>query len=281
MPLIVNLSTIHTLHPTRKSVQAFVQLCNQYSLGCFSSCPTLFKSGSNYSWVMYKYRMNDKKLIQPYKLGIINTEQFLQNLLQIFSFLQDIETEQETFVRLNEGESYKNDFALSLLENAWNEIIDLDETRIPRFQALISQSKLEPIYLISNTNELNVLKILRLLRNHNTGVFSKSSIDLSVRENNEPIEIAPNIFLCLSYRYQLFKTRDKNNHVNPHSTMSLLNELIKKKLANVNTSDIRVVSQYSGDLAEAAKLNIPAENTFDADKFFNDIGLELTNLSIT
>lgn len=30
--------------------------------------------------------MNDKQLIQPYKLGAINTEQFLRNLLHIFPF---------------------------------------------------------------------------------------------------------------------------------------------------------------------------------------------------
>lgn len=275
MPLIVNLSSIHTLHPTSKSVDAFVQLCNKYSSGCFSSCPTLFKSWSNYAWVMYQYSMNDKRLIHPYKLGAINTEQFLQNLLQIFPFLRDIAPEQEVMVGLNGGESYSREFALSLLENAWNEIIDLDDTQVSRFPALVAQSQTEPVYLISNTNELNVLKILRLIKKQNPDITFNIPIDLSVQESNEPIEIAPNIFLCLSYRYQLFKTVTENRSANPHSTMSLLNHLVKEQLSGVATSDIRVISQFSGDLAEATTLGIPADNIFHADKFFNDTVLEM------
>ena len=275
MPLIVNLSSIHTLHPTSKSVDAFVQLCNKYSSGCFSSCPTLFKSWSNYAWVMYQYSMNDKQLIQPYKLGAINTEQFLRNLLQIFPFLRDVAAEQVAMVGLNGGESYSDEFALSLLENAWNEIIDLDETRLSRFPTLVAQSQAEPIYLISNTNELNVLKILRLLKKQNPDIAFNTPLDLSVRESKEPIEIAPNIFLCLSYRYQLFKTVTENRSDNPHSTMSLLNHLVKGQLSGVATSNIRGVSQFSGDLAEATKLGLPEDNAFHADKFFNDTVLEM------
>lgn len=275
MPLIVNLSSIHTLHPTSKSINAFVQLCNQYSTGRFNSCPTLFKSWSNYAWVMYQYSLNDKELIKPYKLGAINTGQFLNNLLQIFPFLQDITAEYETMLELNEGESYSHEFALSLLENAWNEIIDLDETRISRFPTIVSQSQYEPIYLISNTNELNVLKILRLLKKQNPDILFNTPIDLSVKESKEPIEIAPNIFLCLSYRYQLFKTLDENRSANPHSTMSLLNHLVKEQLSGIQTCDIHVVSQFTGDLAEAANLGIPTNNAFHADKYFNTTVLEL------
>ncbi|AHE66195.1 hypothetical protein [Legionella oakridgensis] len=273
MPLIVNLSSIHTLHPISKSVDAFAQLCNRYSAGCFNSCPTFFKSWSNYAWVMYQYSRNDRKLIQPYRLGAIDTEQFLQNLLRIFPFLQDVEAEQEMMIGLNEGESYSREFALSLLENAWNAMIDMDETRASRFPALFEQARTEPVYLISNTNELNVLKILRLLRRQNPDIRFYTPLDLSVRESREPIEIAPNVFLCLSYRYQLFKTMADNRSLNPHSTMSLLNHLIKGQLTSTAVSDIRVVSQFPGDLEEAAKLGIPKENTCHADVFFNEVVL--------
>ncbi|MDI1351912.1 MAG: hypothetical protein PSV35_03940, partial [bacterium] len=180
---------------------------------------------------MYQYSMNDKQLIQPYKLGAINTEQFLQNLLQIFPFLRDVAAEQEAMVGLNGGQSYSHEFSLSLLENAWNEIIDLDETRLSRFPSLVAQSQAEPVYLISNTNELNVLKILRLLKEQNPDITFNTPIDLSVQESKKPIEIAPNIFLCLSYRYQLFKTVSENRSANSHSTMSLLNHLVKEQLS--------------------------------------------------
>ncbi len=224
---------------------------------------------------MYQYSMNDKRLIQPYKLGAINTERFLQNLLEIFPFLRDIAPEQDVMVGLNGGESYSHQFAFSLLENAWNEIIDLDETRASRFPELVAQAQSEPVYLISNTNELNVLKILRLLKKQNPDIAFNTPIDLGVQENKEPIQIAPNIFLCLSYRYQLFKTATENRSTNHHSTTSLLNHLIKEQLSSVKASDIRVVSQFSGDLAEAAKLGIPVDHVFQADKFFNDTVLEM------
>ncbi|NDH08605.1 MAG: hypothetical protein EBY16_03115 [Gammaproteobacteria bacterium] len=228
---------------------------------------------------MYHYNMQDKQLIEPYKLGAINTQQFLQNLLQIFPFLRDVVAEQEAIVGLNGGESYSHEFALSLLENAWNEIIDLDETRVSRFPALVAQSQAEPVYLISNTNELNVLKILRLLKEQNPNITFNTTIDLSVKENKEPIEISHNIFLCLSYRYQLFKTVTENPSANPHSTMSLINYLIKEQLSGVETSDIGVVSQFSGDLAEAKKLGIPADNTFHTDEYFNDTVLEMKKIN--
>ena len=124
-----------------------------------------------------------------------------------------------------------------------------------------------------------MLKILRLLRERNPGIAFITPLDLSVRESKDPIEIAPNIFLCLSYRYQLFKTVIDNHAANPHSTMSLLDHLVKKQLSGVAASDIRVVSQFSGDLAEATKLGIPADNVFHADKFFNNsvLAMKKTN----
>lgn len=275
MPLIVNLSSIHTLHDQNVSIEAFVQLCNKYSKGY---CPTFFNSWSNHAWVRYLYIMN-QELIQKYKLGKINTEQFLKDLLHIFSFLKDIDTEQERAVKLNAGESYSEDFALALLESAWNEIIDLDETRAARFPELVAKSQNEKIYLISNTNELNVLKILRLLKKQNPEIEFYTPLDLEVLENKEPIKIANNIFLCLSYRYQLFKTvTDNSSVVEPHSTMSLLNYLVTKQLLpNVKIRNIKVVSQFPKDLTEAKKLNIPEENTFHADNFFNTTVLEIEN----
>lgn len=273
MPLIVNLSAIHTLHPISKSVRAFEQICNKYSTGCFSSCSSLFQSWSNYAWVMYQHSMHDKQLIQPYKLGAITTEQFLKNLLTIFSFLEGVTPRNEDLVRMSSKNSYSHDVALAMLKEAWNEIIDLDETRLSRFPSLATQS--EPVYLISNTNELNVLKILQLLKENNPSVEFYSPIDLGVKEDKKPIEIAPNIFLCLSYRYQLFKTVKENHNINPHSTMSLLNHLVKEQLSDVAISDIRVISQFSGDLEEAIHLGIPAENAFHADRFFNDAMLEM------
>lgn len=270
MALIVNLSSIHTLHPISTTVQAFVQLTNRFSRGCFSCCSSFFQSGSNYAWVMYQYTKNDKSLIQPYRLGLISTEQFLNNLLSLFPFLKDLEGEEEELVALNGGQSYQGNYASALLEEAWNKSIALDEARASRFSTLVEQAKLEPVYLISNTNELNVRQIIRLLKKNNPDVHFKDPLDLSVTASKEPIEIAPNIFLCLSYRYQLFKTQTATQAIKPYSTMSLLNHLIREQLAKVSLNDLRVVSQYEGDLEEAVNLGVANANVTRADSYFSE-----------
>jgi hypothetical protein len=251
MVTIVNLSTIHTLHPISTTIKAFVELCNKYSDGYFSSYPGVF-GWSNYAWVMTQYQKYDSTLIQPYKLGKISTDEFRQNLLSIFPFMSKLPAEEQRL----------------LVEEAWNASIDIDETTANRFPELVRQSKSEPIYLISNTNELNVREIIRLLKQQNPDIEFFDNIDLSVQESKEPIEIAPNIYLCLSYRYQLFKTMTDTRKLNPHSTMSLLNYLVTEQLSTIPRSDIRVVSQYPGDLQEAAKLNIPKTNLLKADDYF-------------
>lgn len=272
MALIVNLSSIHTLHPINTSVNAFAELCTRFSSGCISSCPSFFQSWSNYAWVMYQYTMNDKQLIQPYRLGLISTLQFLQNLLALFPFLATLKHDEERLMLLNGGQSYSNNYALALLEDAWNTSIALEETHTLRFPKLVEQAKSEPVYLISNTNELNVRKIIRLLQKQNPTVIFHDPIDLSVQDSKKPIEIAPNIFLCLSYRYQLFKTLTESNSQNPHSTMSLLNHLIKNQLA---AEKISVVSQFEGDLREAVNLGIASHNTMTATHYFAEPRLDL------
>jgi hypothetical protein len=265
---IVNLSTIHTLHPIGRSVGKFGDLCTQYSDGCLNWCPNLFKSVSNRMWVTVQYYRNSK-LIQDYKLGKMDTTTFLNKLLDIFPFLKDIAHDEETMNTLNDGKSYARDnFALSLLEAAWNEIIDLEEEAMPRLGKLVALN--EPIYLVSNTNELNVLKIIRLLKKHNPEIAFLEPIDISVLASNQPIKIAPNISLCLSYRFASFKTMSDTNTAKPGSTMSLMRDLVKNELKAINSSDIRVISQYPGDLAEAGALGIPQENIFEAEVFFND-----------
>ncbi|TAL65023.1 MAG: hypothetical protein EPN84_02250 [Legionella sp.] len=260
MPLIVNLSTIHTLHPIKKSVDAFAQLCNDYSDGSLSCCPTFFRSWSNYAWVMYQYQTHDRSLIQPYRLGAVTTPQFLSQLQGLFPFLNDLSNDQDSL--------RSTDTAVSLLEDAWNASIDLDQTRVGRLATLMNQG--EPIYLISNTNELNVRRILQLLRQHYPEIQWKKGVDISVQENKEPIEIAPNIFLCLSYRFQLFKNRSDT----PNSTTSLIQHLVNGHLAE-SKEHIRVISQFPGDLAEASRLGIAASQIFPAEQFYNEDALKI------
>lgn len=271
MTLIVNLSTIHSLYPVSRSVQAFAELCNNYSTGCLNFCPSFFRSGTNYAWVMYQYQVQYKALIEPYKLGKITSRQFLTNLLTIFDFLDD-----DNFV-CSISDSVKiagcsnTEANLALLENAWNATIGLDDDRITRFTTLAEQARKEPVYLISNTNELNVNKIIQLLQRNNPEIRF-NQVDCSVVDDKRPIEIAPNIFLCLSYRYQLFKTQSQNSAAT-NSTMSLLRYLVEEQLPAREKMDIHVISQHPADLAEAVKLGIDSANTHKDSDYFRELTL--------
>ncbi|MCW8409920.1 hypothetical protein OQJ13_13150 [Legionella sp. PATHC035] len=297
MPLIVNLSSIHALKPINTCVRSFEELCDHYSTGCFSSCSSFFQSWTNYAWLMYQLGRNDSKLIQPYRLGMLSTEQFLERLLHIFSFLKDATPELGELEQLRSKQLYSKTFAMMLLENAWNSQISWDETKTDYLPALIreaersdlqvqgashssaSQPKRDPIYFIANTNELHVLQILNLLRKEYPYLNFYRNVDVSVKEDKTPVEIAPGIFLCLSYRYQLFKTQDETQAMNPGSTMSLLNYLVTRQLKDSPASEIRVISQYQSDLVEALRVGIDADHMYQADDYFSvhTLNLKKTN----
>ncbi|KTD61486.1 hypothetical protein Lsan_1822 [Legionella santicrucis] len=76
-------------------------------------------------------------------------------------------------------------------------------------------------------------------------------------DTKESIEILPNIYLCLSYRFRAFKTEAV-------STASLLEDLSKKC-----DRPITLVSQYSGDLKKGEQLGL--DNFLNAEDFYNPI----------
>lgn len=237
MTLIVNLSTIHD-YSIDATVAAFVHLCNRYSNGCLQGMPGFFQNWTNYAWVMAKYKANYASLIEPYKLGEISTETFLDNLSEIFYFMKDIDKETRS----------------NLLSKAWNASIKLNEKTEDRLSQLVEKAKTETVYLISNTNELNVHAIVDLLKTHNLDTDFVDDIDISINHSQEPIEILPNIYLCLSYRYGAFKEQSA-------STVSLLDHL-----SDNCPSPRTLVSQYPGDLKKGAQLGL--ENILSSDDFY-------------
>ncbi|KTD22294.1 Uncharacterised protein [Legionella lansingensis] len=228
MGLIVNLSTIHD-YSINETVSAFVRLCNQYSYGCLQCMPGFFQTGTNYAWVMAQYKLKYKSLIEPYKLGNISTEDFLDNLAEIFYFMDDMST----------GERNK------LLKEAWNASIKMSEHTQDRLRQLVEKAASEKVYLISNTNELNIQAILDLFKEQYPDLPFKEKIDISIQDNKEPVEILPNIYLCLSYRFKTFKSENV-------TTVSLVEELVKEN----QDEEFTVVSQYAGDLKKAEQLGI-------------------------
>ncbi len=237
MPLIINLSTTHD-YSIDETVAAFVKICNQYSGGCLQSMPGFFQNWTNYAWVTAKYQLNYTSLIEPYKLGKITTDQFLDNLSKIFYFMKDIDKSERH----------------SILADAWNASIKLSEKTEDRLSLILEEAKSQPVYLISNTNELNINAIFALFKKHNPDVDFKN-LDTSIKDSKEPIEILPNVYLCLSYRYGAFKAETV-------TTLSLLEHVSK-----TCSGPVTLVSQFPGDLKKGKELNL--DNVLNADEFYN------------
>lgn len=243
MTLIVNLSTTHD-YSIDKTVAAFVQICNQHSKGCLQSMPRFFQNWTNYAWVMAVYKANYSALIEPYKLGKISTPAFLERLSKIFYFLQDMDKKTRD----------------SLLAHAWNASIKLGEKTQDRLSQLVEQAKTQPVYLISNTNELNVNAVLALFKEGNPDLKFNEMMDTRIMDSKEPIEILPNIYLCLSYRFGAFKTETV-------STASLIEDLSRRC-----SGPISIVSQYPGDLEKGRQLGFTG--VLNAEGFYNSPDLQ-------
>lgn len=292
MTVVVNLSAIHTLKPISAAMGKFALLCDRYSASC---CPGIFKHGTNKAWVGFKYYRN-LRMINAYKLGQLTTEQFLNNLLDIFSFLKNdrLELRNDDVDRLrnkqdqlwslkNKQSPTKRDYVLALLEEAWNEIIQYPDEDKQKFSKLVELAKKgEKIYFISNTNELNVYKILYFLRAHFPGVQFDPNIDISINgPENQPIQLAQNIYLCPSYRYKTYKTDLDNKGVPVTNTPTLLKALVTKEFKEHDLNEITVVSQFPKDLEEAVNIGVSSKNTHAAKDYYPSAQQNLGSLQFS
>jgi hypothetical protein len=227
MTLIVNLSTIHD-YSIQETVWAFVELCNQ-SNSYLNRMPSFFKNAITYGWVMAQYYAHYTSLIEPYKLGHMSTEQFLEQLAKIFNLNPDSATIKES------------------LAKAWSSSIKLKKDRL---NLLLEKSETDLVYLMSNTNALDAQAILKLLKEQCPQVPWLAEIDLSPRPLNAPIHILPNISLCLSYHYGAFKTPG-----------------LLEQIANECHGDITLVSQHAPDLIKGQELGF--KQICSADQFYS------------
>jgi hypothetical protein len=193
---------------------------------------------SNFLWVLKQYYAH-KKLFDDYKLGQISDAEFLESLLKVLPFLKN-------------NKKIPNPEAL--LQEAWNDFITWDDQSTVRLKQVVELSQCgDPVYLISNTNPMHIDKILSLF--HANYPELKLNMDaVKTAPNNTPIEIAPNIYLCLSYKYGLYK----------EGTPGLLGKIAK----DIDVSRSIVISQYGKDLEIAKSLNIP---TLTADHFYPEV----------
>ena len=217
---IVNLSAIHILKPISEVLDQFADLHYTYAQSWL---------GKWYSkmWVSLKY-LSLNRSINDYKVGKIDTNTFISKLQEIFYFIPADKNPEK------------------LLEDAWNSLIVWNDKSTERLKTLIDKRG-TPIYFISNTNPLNIKKIIRLFQDN-----CPNDWQLPQETEAKPLAIAENFYLCSSY---LFK----------EGTPGLISDLVNKFLKETKPENILLVSQYQSDLAKAEALGIKSQK---ADQFF-------------
>ncbi len=292
MPYIVNLSTVQSPIKTTNlgftqiptdGFNAFVTLCNKHSRPN-SCCGQFFTGITNSTWVSYQFSMQLPRLINPYKLGQITTQQFLRGLRNIFSFINNATLKRPNNVRETEvirqnsehfltlqGKSVftEEDYINAMLEEAWNSIVQVTPNDAQRFQELVDKD--EPIYFISNTNELNVHAVMAMLNKYlpdlelNPQKISQNGQDL--------IQLIPGreIYLYPSYLAHQFKQTNGQ-------TPGLIEQLISAR--SLDLGDTTVVSQYPGDLAHAKTLGVDPEKCLVPNAFYTHVSNPHEDLTV-
>lgn len=269
MPKIINLSAVHTLQSIHHGISAFARLRDKYSSSTFSCCPSFFNHGANFAWVMYQYQKSLNTLINPYKLGHLTTEAFLNGLLEMFPFMTNpnLEISGADMQRLNDNKAslyaLRNvdgpsvpDYAKALLEEAWNSIITFSDEDVAKIEKLFNEEG--DIYFMSNTNELNVFKILQWLQNHlpNKVNLNLDSPKITSKGTLPVLQIGSEAHLVVSYLCHTYKTEQDNTNAQVPKTTPHLLQAIVSNVFSGRVDNIVVVSQYPKDLESAEALGI-------------------------
>lgn len=304
---IINLSSLHTLHlaslpaflsqgASHPALRAFVSLSSKYSEISLACCRSrFFATLSHLSWVITMF-VQHGALINAYKTGQsirirgelvrVTTEVFLDEMLHVFNFLNDADFIDEDIRKIYDKREFlfnlskipnikdmiydifldliatnKSNVAKALLEDAWNSIIDFTASDLEKWQFLGNLAHEDsPIYLISNSNELNILAILsKLLEN---GCIPNMPDSITTSQEEPPIIQIPGtqIFLCLSFNFGCFKA----------DTVTGTPGIIRTLLDNtdIDRKHAEFISQFAGDLQEAATIGIPQSQLHRAEVFF-------------
>ena len=166
MPLIINLKSLHE-YDILETMGAFAELSKEHSNSCVNSMPNLFQHASHLAWVAAIYAYHNSSLIEPYKLGQMTTEEFLEKLSKVFYFMDDM----PSTVRHEK------------LAEAWTSSIHMSLEKQNNLAKLIEQAEQEPVYLISNTNELDVQAIIKLLKQLNPDTVFNPEMDTSIKHS--------------------------------------------------------------------------------------------------
>lgn len=267
-------------------IAAFAKMTDEYYQGCFNFHSNFFSRSSNYLWVMHQYQRQLQTTIYAYNLGKISTDQFLRDLLEVFTFLDDqsfvpdakqaadLEKNKKnhlTFCAINDGERRtRQQYARGVLEQTWNMALAFHEADFAKLRKVIEAAGNEKIYLISDTNELHLYHIIT----HYFGqVLSLSSDTKSYLnpDENEFLNLTEQVVLFPSFCAQAFKSA-KDYAYNDNITPTLLSLLVVKE--QLDLTQTVLISHYQKDFDAARVHGFYKQNIIDAENYFSDIARE-------
>jgi hypothetical protein len=295
------------------AVEAFSDLYRHAPPGfCAQICPNPVMRNINRACI-YQALSRHQGLITDYKLGRCSTESFLDRLVEVsFPFLNDpfedyptdlidrLWNAREEILSLKDRnyesktafQADKKGIALALVEQAWNSFIGFPEEAVLNTKLIFLANLLREghnVIFISNTNVLNVHKVLNYLLPKLNKLGFNLELNPLIRETQNPsvIDLREHLFLLTSYRFGFSKTggampvvptgffatalsympffgRPRSN-APAANTPNILEQGIRSQIAKgEKMENIFVVSQYLDDRTKAANLGILPVNLLDA-----------------
>ncbi|MCR9191375.1 MAG: hypothetical protein NXI01_01795 [Gammaproteobacteria bacterium] len=257
------------------SIKAFAELQANYAPPSFVSsilCCGMFGMPTySYGWILSQIDWN---LISQYKIGKMKTKEFLNNLLNVFPFLRAVNFSveiKETLFKNREDlisirdlssleELTHEHVALSLLEQAWLARMQFSEETNRKIQYFFDENPDDPVYIISNSNEMDCSASIKYLHAKFPSLpwRSNQELDLAIQVPDQalnagiPLTTDGRLKLYASYTHQAFKTghADETNM----TTDKLLRKLVEQE--EINVDQITLISQWRGDREMAKSLNI-------------------------
>ena len=275
---IVNLSCVIQPQSIDTVLHNFASLLDERDQKNRVCCPILLGHQINYFYVKYLLWKHTETLINPYKLGGITTEEFIEGLFHLFNPINED----------NEA-AHLNVISRESLTNIWNSMIVWDESAAARLDKLLdNRIEGDMVVFISNTNELHALKNIELFTTHYSPSPNVTLINASpspsfpffksaekMDERLLPIHTMQGVYLAASYKFGTFKAVEDKKQQNI-STPTLIRYLIELLPTSLSPRNIIIVSNYPKDLAEAMRHNkILANNCYSSDGYFKEhLGLQ-------
>lgn len=253
------------------SVVAFKELCDRYGPAS-PIAPHFFSwiSGIyDYPWIAFQYRTM-KDYIAKYKLGKIQTPEFLDKILEIFSFIKAADISAEDLHRINKkrnellscrdvtSELYmpidKTIIAKALLEEAWLARFHFSEIMGTNIKLAFSER--EQICIISNSNPLDIWANVLFLKQQLSDIRWHEDLceiltkQKGILSTGVPLDQDKKIILYSSYLHGAAKTgyMPDTNTTTEKTLLKILHDDLK-----LDPKRTELVSQWAGDRNQGEK----------------------------